>query len=86
MIMHYTTAFKRMFRKLTKEQQVRVSAALQLFAVDSFDPRLSNHKLSGSQEGVRSISAGYDLRILYVEEHGHTVIFLLKVGTHDAVY
>ncbi len=86
MLIHYTSAFKRMFRKLAQEQQERVILALQLFNVDPFDPRLRNHKLKGSKQGVRSLSAGYDLRILYTEEGGHTVIFLLMVGKHDAVY
>lgn len=32
------------------------------------------------------ISAAYDLRILYIEEHGHTIVMFVDVGTHDAVY
>ena len=86
MVIHYTTAFKRMFRKLSRKQRELVEAALKLFAMNPFDPRLHNHKLVGSRQGVRSLSAGYDLRILYVEKDGHSVIFLLMVGNHDAVY
>jgi addiction module RelE/StbE family toxin len=86
MTIRYASSFKRMYKKLSSEQRDGVDAALQLFAEDPFHARLRNHKLAGSQEGVRSIRAGYDLRILYVEENDHQIILLLKVGTHDAVY
>lgn len=86
MQIHYTSAFKRMFRKLPHLQQEQAERALRIFEDNPFDPRLRNHKLSGSHEDVRSISAGYDLRILYAEQNGHSIIFLLMVGKHDAVY
>jgi len=34
---------------------------------------------------IRSISAGYNLRILYIEQDGR-IIILLAVGTHGDVY
>lgn len=86
MEIRYATAFKRMFRKLTRERQTQVQEALRLFMDDPFDPRLRNHKLTGSKAGVRSLSAGYDLRILYTEMDGHSIVLLLMVGKHQEVY
>ncbi|TSC58878.1 MAG: RelE/StbE family addiction module toxin [Candidatus Peregrinibacteria bacterium Greene0416_19] len=86
MIIRYASAFKRRFRKLTVNQQDRVEIALRLFASDPFHPQLRNHKLKGSREGVRSLSAGYDLRILYTEKDGHALVLIIAVGKHQAVY
>lgn len=80
------SSFDRAYRKLTREQRLWVDESIHLFAQDPFDSRLHNHKLSGAQEGIRSISAGYDLRILYVEFDGHALVLLITVGTHDEVY
>ncbi|MDB6069778.1 MAG: hypothetical protein JWL81_949 [Verrucomicrobiales bacterium] len=35
---------------------------------------------------MRSIKAGYDLRLIYEEQGGHVTVHLLAVGTHDQVY
>ena len=80
------SSFDRAYRKLTEGQRDSVDQALILFEQNPFDLRLRNHKLSGGHEGVRSIHAGYDLRILYVEIDKHAVVLLIAVGTHDAVY
>ncbi len=51
-----------------------------------FHPVLRNHGLTGKLRGLRAISAGYDLRIVYEEEGGHARVLLLNTGTHDEVY
>lgn len=81
-----TNAFDRAYRKLTEKHRLGVDSALRIFFLNPFDVRLRNHKLSGSREGVRSIRAGYDLRILYVESSEQEVFLLLTLGTHDQVY
>lgn len=85
MEIHFHSSFRRMYRKFEEEQKQRVDAAIQLFARDPFHPALRNHKLKGPQEGAWSFSAGYDLRILYVNE-SDVIVLLLKVGTHEEVY
>lgn len=82
----FTSSFTKGYRKLEEWQKERVERALAIFKQDPFDQRLKNHKLRGQEEGVRSISAGYDLRILYYEQDGHSVVILVKVGSHDEVY
>lgn len=86
MVIQFSSAFTKAYRKLPKEQQESADRALRLFAEHPFDPTLRNHKLTGSQKGVRSISAGYDLRLLYVERDGHALILFIKIGSHEVVY
>ena len=81
-----TKRFLRMYKKLSRTDQQRADDALILFEKDPFNSTLRNHKPQGKLKGTRSISAGYDLRILYREEGGHAIVFLLMVGSHDAVY
>ncbi len=81
-----SSAFRRAYGKLEWHQQEQVDYALDIFEMNPLDPRLRNHKLIGPKKGVRSFSAGYDLRILYLDQGGHMIVFLLKVGTHDEVY
>lgn len=85
MIIRFLPSFDRAYRKLTSQQRDGIDAALELFVHFPFDPRLRNHKLHGDKSGVRSIAAGFDLRILYIEE-GTTIALLLTAGTHDEVY
>jgi mRNA-degrading endonuclease YafQ of YafQ-DinJ toxin-antitoxin module len=51
-----------------------------------FHPALKNHGLTGKLRGLRAISAGYDLRVVYEEEGGHATVLLLNTGTHNKVY
>jgi len=57
---------------------------------DVFAASLGTHKLSGTLEGLRACSCGYDCRIVFSIERnpvdGAQVIVLLDIGTHDEVY
>jgi len=86
MNIRFLPSFQRSLKKLTPEQKQNVSMSIKLFAEHSFDPKLRNYKLHGQYEGMRSITAGYDLRILYREEDGHVLIFFIDVGSRDEVY
>lgn len=86
MVIRFTTAFRRMYRKLSQDQQSHADRALRLFTENPFNPKLHNHKLAGSQEGMRSIAAGYDLRMIYIEKEGYSLVLFLMVGNHDTVY
>lgn len=86
MKIRYTSSFKKDLRKLSKQNQKRVASALTLFMQDPFALSLRNHALQGRCKGVRSITAGYDLRILYEEHGNHALILLLQVGKHEDVY
>jgi len=86
MTLHTTSRFDKAFARLAVRDQRRVEAALTLFMDQPFHPALRNHALSGKLRGLRAISAGYDLRIVFEEEGGHARVLLLNTGTHDEVY
>lgn len=82
----YAKHFNREVQKLSRENQKRVREALDLFEQNPFAPSLRNHALQGTQKGNRSISAGYDLRLIFIERDGYTLILFVDVGSHDDVY
>jgi mRNA interferase YafQ len=88
-----TPKFKRAFRKFVGRNarlQTHIENTLMQIQEDVFAPSLSTHKLSGTLEGLRACSCGYDCRIVFSIERdpaaGNEVIVLLDIGTHDEVY
>lgn len=79
-------SFKKSYDKLDRADKVRVDITVEKFHKDPFNVSLNNHKLKGELKDFRSISAGFDLRLLYIEEGGHTIITFIKVGRHREVY
>ena len=86
MTLQTTKRFDKAFARLAARDQRRVETALTLFMDQPFHPALKNHGLLGKLRGLRAISAGYDLRIVYKEESGHARVLLLNTGTHEEVY
>ncbi|MBT3835562.1 type II toxin-antitoxin system RelE/ParE family toxin [Candidatus Peribacteria bacterium] len=86
MKIRFSHKFTKEFRKLKFSDREKTNYAIRLFKKNPFDPSLYNHKLKGDKKGVRSFSAGFDLRILYIEEDGHTIVIMLHVGKHSKVY
>ena len=86
MTLQTTSRFDKAFARLAARDQRRVETALTLVMDQPFHPVLRNHGLTGKLRGLRAISAGYDLRIVYEEEGGHARVLLLNTGTHDEVY
>jgi addiction module RelE/StbE family toxin len=82
----FERSFIRKFRKLNKRDQAAVEAAIDLFKQDPFSPALRNHPLRGKYRGIRSIDAAFDLRLLFVEKDGYTVVFFAEVGSHSELY
>ena len=82
-----TPKFKRSFssfirrnRKLQKE----IEKVFEQIEEDVFSASLNTHKLSGTLEGLRACSCGYDCRIVFSLED--ELIILLNIGRHDEVY
>ena len=67
MTLRTTNRFDKAFARLAVRDQRRVEAALTLFMDQPFHPALKNHGLTGKLRGLRAISAGYDLRIVYAD-------------------
>lgn len=86
MNIEYGKKFVKQFDRMGKRDQKSVRDAVAKFTQDPFDPSLKNHKLHGKLAGSRSISAGYDLRIIFKEEGGYVRVLMLAVGNHNNVY
>jgi len=86
MEIHFKKGFVKAYQKLSQKEQIQVDLALETFQKDPFDPVLKNHALKGNLAGKRAISAAFDLRIIYTETDDHTVVTLLKAGSHNQVY
>lgn len=86
MELHFKKGFIKSYQKLSRQDQRRIDQAISEFQKDPDLPHLRNHPLKGKLQGKRAFSAGFDLRIIYQEEGAHTVVFLLKTGSHNQVY
>jgi len=86
MEINFTKSFKKAYSKLSATDRLRVDKALVLFIEDRANPVLRDHALKRKLEGRFSFSAGRDLRIIYREEGGFAVVFLINVGSHNQVY
>lgn len=81
-----TEKFDKKYKKLSDNLKSNIDVALEKFIHNPFDPSLLNHNLQGRLKGLKSIRAGFDLRIIFKEERGYIVVILLDVGKHDQVY
>jgi len=82
----HTKKFKKMFKKLPKNLKRKVIETIEVFIEYPFDPRLRDHALKGYLKGTRSISVNSDLRIIFKESDGYTLVLMLDLGTHNQVY
>ena len=71
----FSKKFKKQFAKLRKNEKTRVLKALKKFEENPFERSLNNHELHGKDfAGLRSISAGGDIRLLFEEENSYILI------------
>ena len=82
----YSKRFDKSFEKLELKKQEKVAHAIAVFQNNPRNISLKNHKLSGNKKGLRAISAGGDLRIIFLEENGYTRVLMIQVGSHNQVY
>ena len=78
--------FQKQYKKLPERYKQAVQIAIDHFRNNPFDPVLYNHTLTGEYAGMRSISAGFDLRLIFIEEDDYSVVVLIKVGSHSQLY
>lgn len=86
MQIYFKQRFIKQYRNLRKNDKIRVDQTLELFEKNPIDPKLKNHALQGKLLGKRSISAGFDLRIVFESQSNYLVVIMLGVGTHNQVY
>ena len=82
----YSKQFKKSYQKLSPKQQQKVDESLMTFEQNPFFPSLKNHALRGRYQGLRSLSAGGDLRIIFREKEKYLEVIFLQVGSHNQVY
>ncbi len=79
-------SFLKSFASLGPHQQEQIESAVVRFVEDRSDPILRNHRLKGKMRNFYSISAAWDLRIIYQEKGNFLTVILVDVGTHNQVY
>ncbi len=82
----YTKQFIKSFNKLSAKQKTLTEEVLVLFMRSPFERELKNHKLSGPLKGLCAFSVSSDIRVIFREEYGYTLVFLINIGTHNQVY
>jgi addiction module RelE/StbE family toxin len=86
MKIYFSKKFNKAYSKLIKKQQKKVDQTIFIFKDDPNNPKLKNHQLKGNYRGLRSISAAYDLRIIFKVKGKYIEIIFLDVGSHSKVY
>lgn len=82
----FTKTMTKQYWRLPGKERGRVDAAIVLFRHNPFAAKLRNHPLKGKMQGQRSLSVGFDLRIIFEEHDGYAVVIMIELGTHDEVY
>jgi addiction module RelE/StbE family toxin len=85
MIIQYTPAFKKQYKKLSKKFQSQFDERLRLFLSDPISPQLRVHPLVGKFTGYWSINVNGDLRALYLRR-GEEIIIFAFIGSHSQLY
>lgn len=80
----YHKNFLKQYKKAPISIQERITARLEIFKKDPFDPRLNNHTLTGNYRGYRSINITGDWRAIYTENQEETIF--VTIGTHSQLY
>ena len=78
--------FKKQYKKLPDHLKQKTKQVVQQFVEDPFAPSLKNHNLTGRMQDLRSISVTSNLRIVFQEFDGYTLVILLDIGGHGKVY
>lgn len=85
MIIVYSRAFKKIFKKQSVLVQNKFEDRVSLFAKNIYHPLLGNHALNGEWAQCRSINITGDIRAVYKERDGGIVQFV-AIGTHSELY
>lgn len=78
---HYTSDFRKAYRRLPKRIQDAVDRKDALFRKNPFNPVVKTHKLHGRLEELWSFWVVFEYRILFEFIDGGAVFY--DLGTHD---
>jgi mRNA-degrading endonuclease YafQ of YafQ-DinJ toxin-antitoxin module len=79
---HYLKKFFGSARKLSSDNLNLLYKKIEIFQINSNDPRLKTHKLQGRLSEKYSFSVNYTIRVVFQYINSNEVIFL-EVGTHE---
>ncbi|MBI5470615.1 type II toxin-antitoxin system mRNA interferase toxin, RelE/StbE family [Candidatus Kaiserbacteria bacterium] len=81
----HSRLYKRQFKRLPRDLQMKVMERLVLFVRDEMHPLLDNHALGHQWAGCRRINITGDYRTIFKKE-SETLVRLEAVGTHHQLY
>lgn len=84
----YDPAFIRALKKTDIRIRKSFKEKIVIFAKNSYDPNLNNHKLKQKYEGYRSIDITADYRAIYeeIDEDDERIAYFFLIGTHEQLY
>jgi addiction module RelE/StbE family toxin len=81
-----TKKFDKKIQKQTKKIQLEFKKRIKLLYINTNDPVLNTHKLSGGNlKGLWSFNLSGDIRIIF-DKSQKNVIILVDVGSHSDLY
>jgi addiction module RelE/StbE family toxin len=81
-----TKDFEKQFKKLRRNEQIRVVECLRVFERYPETLTLRRHALKGKYKRFMSISAGGDLRLHYYEKDDSITCVFVSAGSHSQLY
>ena len=88
MIIETHSTFDKNFAKRIKRNSklvLKYQKRLSLFILNSNDPLLKDHSLTGKKKGLRAFSITGDVRIIYLKIKKDHYLFI-DIGSHNQVY
>jgi addiction module RelE/StbE family toxin len=82
----FNNTFKKQYTKLNSILQRKVDITIEKFETNPFDPSIMNHNLTGKFTGIKSIRVNHNMRIIFTEEGGYTIVTMIQIGGHGEVY
>lgn len=83
--LHYSSRFRKQYKKLAQHLRGKVQDRIALLVRDEFHPILNNHQLHKEYEGCQSINITGDWRVVY-EKYSDGTFNIMEVGTHSELY
>lgn len=77
--------FLKQFRKLPRSIQEAFQLRRDLFLENRTDSLLHVHELHGSLEGYKSFNVNADIRVVFKDIGGDTIMFT-AIGSHSELY
>ena len=84
MSIYFSSQFEKDRARIPPAVQKQLTDRLRIFAQNSADPLLRNHKLHGKYAGYRSINISGDIRAIFIVQE--EVCVFLRIGTHSELF